>query len=70
MGKYFCGKIEAALQSAWGMGLSGASLQFGFILAPSVGCYVEDERLNCIINRKKTIITIKQKDDNCFWFAV
>ena len=63
----FCGKIEAALHSAWGMGLSGASLQLGFILTPSGGCYVEDESFNFIIGRK-TVITITHKDDNCFWF--
>ena len=33
----FCGKIDAALQSAWGMAIAGASLQFGFIMPPSGG---------------------------------
>jgi hypothetical protein len=45
------------------MRFSGASIQFGFIMTPSGGCYVEDESLNCIISRKP-VITIKHKDDN------
>jgi hypothetical protein len=61
--------IEATLQSAWGMSFSGASIQFGFIMTPSGGCYVEDESLNCRISRK-TVITITNTDDNCFWFAL
>jgi hypothetical protein len=61
--------IETSLQSAWGVGFSGASIQFGFIMTPAGGCYVEDESLNCVISRK-TVITIKHKDDNCFWFAL
>ena len=66
---FFCGKIEAALQSAWGMAIAGATLQLGFVMTPSGGCYVEDESSNCIISRK-TVITIKNKDDSCFWFAL
>ena len=62
-------ELESALQSAWGMGLAGASLQFGFVLTPSGGCYVEDESLNCIISRN-TFITIKHTYDNCVWFAL
>ena len=50
-----CGKVETVLQSAWGMSLGGASLQVGFSLTPSGGCYVEDESLNCIINRKQLL---------------
>jgi hypothetical protein len=59
----FGGMIEDTLQSAWGMGFSGASMQLGFIMTPAGGCYVEDESLNCIISRK-TVITIKSKSDN------
>jgi hypothetical protein len=51
------------------MGFSGASIQFGVIMTPAGGCYVENESLNCVISRK-TIITIKNKDDNCFCFAL
>jgi hypothetical protein len=65
----FGGMIEDTLQSAWGMGFSGASMQFGFIMTPAGGCYVEYESLNCII-RRKTVIPIKHKDDKCFWFAL
>jgi hypothetical protein len=41
----FSGMIETTLQSAWGMGFQGASIQFGFIMTPAGGCYVEDEKL-------------------------
>ena len=51
------------------MGLGGSSIQFGFSMTPSGGCYVEDESLNCIINRK-TFITLQNKDDHCFWFSL
>jgi hypothetical protein len=34
----FSGMIEATLQSAWGMGFRGASIQFGFVMTPSGGC--------------------------------
>ena len=51
------------------MSIAGSSLQFGFIMIPSGGSYVEDESLNCVISRK-TVITIKNKDDNCFWFSL
>ena len=51
------------------MVLAGSELQFGFVLTPSGGCYVEDESLNCISSRK-TFITIINKDDNCFWFSL
>ena len=57
------------MQSAWGMSLGGSSLQFGFTLTPAGGCYVEDETVNCIINRN-TIITIENKDDNCVWCSL
>ena len=51
-------KMETTLQSAWGMGFGGSSMQFCFIMTPAGGCDVEDENLNCIINRN-TIITLK-----------
>jgi hypothetical protein len=56
----FSGVIETSSQSAWGMGFSGASIQFGCIMTPAGGCYVEDESLNCIISRN-TVITIKNR---------
>lgn len=69
LGTYFLGKLKNTQQSAWYMGLNNSSLQFGFIVMPQAGCYVEDEELKCVINRK-TVITIKHKDDSCLWFAL
>ena len=62
-------KIEPTLQSVWGMGVGGSSMQLGFIMTPAGACYVEDESLTCIINRK-TLITLKNKDDNGCWFSL
>ena len=43
MGKYLSAKLETTLQSTWGMGFGGLSIQLGFIMSPAGGCYVEDE---------------------------
>ena len=51
------------------MGFGGSSIQLGFTMTPSGGCCVEDESLNCIINRE-AVITTKNKDDNCCWFSL
>ena len=69
MGKCLSAKLETTLQSTWGMGFGGLSIQLGFIMLPAGGCYVEDESLSCTINRK-TSITITNKDNNRFCRAV
>ena len=68
MGKCLSAKLETTLQSTWGMGFGGSSIQLGFVMSPAGGCYIEDESLNWTISRT-TVITIKN-DDNCFWFAL
>ena len=67
MGNYFSITIESRLQSAWGMGFDGSSLQVGFSLIPSVGCYGEDEELN---SQAQAVIAPTSEDANCLWFAL
>ena len=65
----FVNDIEKLIQSDKSILILGSIIQYGFILTPSGGCYVEDKNLNDILKRK-TIITIKNKDNNCFWYAL
>ena len=51
------------------MGVGGPSMQFVSSMTPAGGCYVEDESLTCITNRKQ-LLHHKNKDGNCFWFAL
>ena len=60
MGKYLSAKLETTRQYTWGMGFGGSSIQLGFIMSPSGGCYVEDESSKCTISRK-TVITIENE---------
>ena len=55
MGKSLSAKLETTLQSTWGMGFGGSSIQFGFIKTPAGGWYVEDASLEFIISRNQSL---------------
>ena len=62
----FADEIETLAQSEAEIKFKSFLVHFYIALIPSGGCFVDDETLTEILSRK-TIIQIRNKDDNCFW---
>ena len=62
-------RITTMLQSDREVILKGFEIQFHFILIPDGGCGTESREKHSILN-KTSVNCIKNKDNNCFWYAL
>jgi hypothetical protein len=65
----FADEIYTLAQSEEKIKFKSFLVHFYIALIPSGGCFVNDETLNEILSRK-TVIQIRNNDNNCFWYSL